>query len=334
MNARILNRSAEPPKDGWFQIEVTGEWPAGTFPDGRPRRQVIDRAALDAIVNRFNQDKTAAGDAWTGLLVDKDHLSHDLENSTEAMAWLQDVAIRNDERGEPQLWGRLDLSDIGEDAVKNRRYKRFSTEYPEDALEDLGDGRVRPLRLTGLAFTNRPNNRGGKPISNRVPGTLPTPGETKPNTETNNTMKSIAEKLGLSAEATEADILSAITKLQSELAETKTKEATTAAETVMNRFGNRVPEASRPHWKAELIRNREATEKLMETSFPEKATETTTRIFNRGDSQTPAPVGDGGSAGTKAEQQAAAVHAIRNRDKCSHTQAFDQARRENPALFN
>lgn len=329
MNAPILNRNSEPPTDGWYQIEVTGEWPAGTFPDGRLRRQRIDATALDAIVNRFAQDKAAAGDSWTGLLVDRDHLSHDLENVTEAMAWLQEVAIRNDDKGVPQLWGRLDLSDIGTAAVMNRRYKRFSTEYDPQDLEDLGDGIVRPRRLSGLAFTNRPNNRGGKPISNRD-GTKP-PGETTPNTNTNtDTMKSIAEKLGLSAEATEADILTAIEDLQKKVSDMEMEKAESEADAVLNRLGNRVPEAAKPHWRTQLIANRAETEKLMETSFPEAAK--TERIFNRAGataevSKTALTEDD------KADKQAALVNQIRNRDRCSHTQAWDQARRESPELF-
>ncbi len=88
MTLPILNRTATPPADGWYQIEVTGEHPAG-----EGRRQVIDREALEAIVNRFKQE--AAGENWAGMLVDADHLSHDREHPTAALAWLQDLEIRN-----------------------------------------------------------------------------------------------------------------------------------------------------------------------------------------------------------------------------------------------
>lgn len=332
MNAHILNRNAQPPTDGWFQIEVTGEWPAGTFPDGRQRRQLIDATALDAIVNRFAQDKAAAGDSWTGILVDKDHLSHDLENETEAMAWLQEVAVRPDEKGIPQLWGRLDLSDIGTAAVMNRRYKRFSTEYDPDDLEDLGEGIVRPRRLSGLAFTNRPNNRGGKPISNRD-GTRP-PGETTPNHETTDTMKSIAEKLGLSAEATEADILSAIESLQKKVSDMETKDAEAQADAVLNRLGDRVPEAARQHWRTQLITNREAAEKLMEASFPEKKeSKPAESIFNRAQAKAPAPVENQQNAeNPEAAKKAAAIRnragEISKNERIPFNQAFARATAE------
>lgn len=302
MNARILNRNSEPPKDGWYQIEVNGTWPAGKWPNGTPRRQVIDEKAIRSIVNRFNAEKAAAGENFAGMLVDADHLSHDLENPTEALAWAQELAIRDG-----QLFARLDPTDIGEAAIRNRRYKFFSTEYDPEDVEILGDGSVRPLRLSGLAFTNRPNNRGGKPISNR--DGIGKPGgeqhETKP------TMQPIALKLGLPADADEAAILKKITDIMSELEAAKAKTAETEAETVMNRFADRVPEASRPHWKAELIRNREATEKLMESSFPEKSeTQAPGRIFNRGESKSPAPVGDTDKGNAEANKKASA---IRNR---------------------
>jgi hypothetical protein len=285
-NLLILNRVSGPPADGWYQIEVSGEHPASGN-----RIQVIDAKAMESMVARFTAEKAAAGENWAGMLVDGDHLSHDEANSTEAFAWCQELAIRNGE-----LFGRLDLTDLGEPAIRNKRFKFFSTEYDAEDLEDLGGGRVRPLRLAGLAFTNRPNNKGGKPISNRgskdaggTPALLSNraddpSGEPTKTTQPTQTMKSIAEKLGLSAEATEADILNAITALLSKVAEAETKAAEGAAEEVMNRFGTRIPEAARPHWKAELIRNRATTETLMENSFPEgTATPGQPAIFNRAD---------------------------------------------------
>jgi phage I-like protein len=199
MSARIIyNRSGQEAAPGWYQIEVSGEHPAD-----EGRTQVIDGIALHAIVNNFRSE-AAEHDDFPGLLVDADHLSHDLANDTAALGWLKEVDIRNG-----QLHGRIELTDLGDSAVKGKRYKWFSTEYPGDGLEDLGNGRVRPKRLSGLAFTNRPNNRGAKPISNRS-------GKSEAEEQTNNDdMKNIAEKLGLPADADEAAILAKIATLMS-----------------------------------------------------------------------------------------------------------------------
>lgn len=297
--AAILNRAGEIPSDGWYQIEVTGKHPAG-----KSRKQVIDQVALESIVNRFQAEKAAAGENFAGLLVDNDHLSHDVENSTEALAWAQELEIRNG-----QLHARLDLTDLGEPAIRNKRFKFFSTEYDPEDLQDLGNGEVRPLRLAGLAFTNRPNNRGGKPISNRRGDE---PGGEQIETNTTNTMKSIAEKLGLPADADEAAILAKIADIQSELETHKGKAAETEAEVIMNRLGARIPDAVKPLWKAKLITNRKETEALMEASFPvNPAREPAKRIFNRETGKEPDVVSD-----ATAEEDAAAgkkAAAIRNR---------------------
>ena len=315
MNARILNRTNEIPADGWYQIEVTGKHPAG-----KGRKQVIDRTALESILNRFNAEKEAAGEDFAGMLVDADHLSHDLENDTAALAWAKELEIRNN-----QLHGRLELTDLGEPAVKNKRYKFFSTEYNPEDLEDLGNGEVRPLRLAGLAFTNRPNNRGGKPISNRdglVPG-----GEPKPNQQDKPPMKNIATKLGLPAESDEAAILTEIESLLSKLKAASDKEASTEADTIMNRMGARIPDAVKPLWKEKLIANREETEKLMEASFPAKSGEPEKRIFNRETSTTPPAVGDGATAESNKKATAIRNRAIEisRKEKIGFNQAFARA---------
>lgn len=323
-NTRILNRAGKPPEDGWYDIEQQGIHDAGEWPDGRKRKQVLDEKAFAAILNRFASDKADAGDHWAGMLVDADHLSHDLDKSTEAFAWAQELRVKDG-----VLQARLEPTDIGDSAIRNRRYKFFSTEYEPEDLEDLGDGSVRPLRLGGLAFTNRPRKTGGKPILNRTgdkPGGNPTP--------QNQTMKSIAEKLGLPADADEAAILAKIATIMSENESLKGKDAEVQADAIMNRMGDRVPEAMRDSWRKRLIANRKDTEELMETTFPKKGE--TTPIFNRQGATAPEPVegkeGDP-SKPDPAEQKKAA--AIRNRadtiareQRIPFSQAFSRAQAE------
>lgn len=324
MSMQILNRSGNPPSDGWYEIEAPGTYPAGVDANEKPRRQQLDEVAFTSIVNRFHQEREAAGDHFAGMLVDKDHLSHDLTETTEAMAWVKDLAIRNG-----RLCAKLDPTDDGEAAIRNKRYKFFSTEYDPEDLEDLGGGVVRPTRLAGLAFTNRPNNRGGvRPISNRAPGA---PTTTKPIP-----MKSIAESLGLSADADEAAILAAIATLKSKAADAETKNKENEADAVLNRFGSRVPDGAKPGWRSQLITNRKATEELMEATFPEKAEDKSKeldRIHNRG-GNSPAPVTDGDSDQAKAAsaKKAAAIRnrasEIQSRERIPFNQAFNRAQSE------
>jgi hypothetical protein len=93
-------------------------------------------------------------------------------------------------------------------------YRFFSTEYDPSDLKVLNPGisnRARPSKLDGLTLTNDPNNKGGKPITNRQ-------NEFRRDVPADNnkgkTMKSVASLLGLSAEASEETILAEVTKLR------------------------------------------------------------------------------------------------------------------------
>lgn len=316
MRAKILNRAGEVPSDGWYQIEVTG-----THPAGKSRKQVIDQVALETIVNRFKAEKKEAGENFAGMLVDNDHLSHDLENSTEALAWAQDLEIRDG-----QLHARLDLTDLGEPAIRNKRFKFFSTEYDPEDLQDLGNGEVRPLRLSGLAFTNRPNNRGGKPISNRD-GKVPD-GEPQ---ETTPTMQPIALKLGLPADADEAAILKKLADIMSELETLKGKDAETQADAIMNRYGERIPKEKRDEVKKRLIANREDTLAMLDL-LPAAGKKAEERIFNRETSKQPGAVSDGDGDTAGDTKKAAAIrnraHSIARERGIPFNQAFNAAQAE------
>lgn len=322
MRSLILNRAGEMPKDHWYQIDVTGTHRAGTWPDGKPRRQVIDETAIQTIVNRFNQEKADAGEGWAGMLVDADHLSHDLANPTEALAWVQELAVRDG-----QLFARLDPTDVGESAIRNRRYKFFSTEYDPEDVDRIGEGDVRPRRLSGLAFTNRPNNRGAKPISNRdgdEPG-----GEQHKNKQN---MQPIALKLGLPADADEAAILAKITGLMSENETLKGKDADAQAETIMNRFKDRIPEAKREDVKKRLITNREDTVAMLELLPEAGKKEAPAKIFNREGATQPGVVTDGDQPTADDHRKAAAIRnrasSISKNEGIPFNQAFGRAQAE------
>lgn len=258
----------------WRPIEVSGEHQA--LLGDRVVTEVIDRKAVDAMVYEF--DSRDLDPDFPGILVDADHLSHDLDQRTEAQAWVK----RLENRG-GVLWAQLELTDSGADAIRNKRYKFFSTEYEEASLEDLGEGRVRPLALSGLALTNRPNHQGQKPISNRGESHV------SANQEQMKMMKKLAEKLGLPAEAIEEDLLAAVDSLLERAEAADAMEVDAEAEEILNRYTKKISPESRKEWKQSLIANREGTEALLK-KLPDlglDSSKTQGRVFNRSEAGQP-----------------------------------------------
>jgi len=169
MNALLLNRDGfQMPVDGWYQIAPLGEFghaQAGLI-------QVVDREACEAMVNRFRDE--AKGANFAGLLVDFDHFSLDGEKRSEAAGWITELEVRNagvshkDAEGTEGrgLFAKIRWSDVGEEAVKGGRYRFLSPVWARGDCVELGDGRVRPVRLLNAAVTNDPNLKGMRPLSN------------------------------------------------------------------------------------------------------------------------------------------------------------------------
>ena len=163
MSTALFNREDfKHPADGWYQIEPKGthhNLPAGVD-------QVIDDTACSAITNRFNAD-AAAGKLPQGseLLIDHEHFKDQPDQETVAYGWLQRLESRAD-----GIYGQIRWTAVGQAAVDGGNYRFFSSEYDLEDMVSLGGTppRVRPMRLDGLTLTNMPNNKGGKPITNRA----------------------------------------------------------------------------------------------------------------------------------------------------------------------
>lgn len=209
MNAKILNRDFTHPTDGWYHLEPKGDHPNRA----KGVVQIIDDEAVSSIVNRFNTD-AEAGRLSHGneMLIDHEHFKHDTDKETRAYGWLQKLLNRAD-----GIYGQIRWTNTGKESVDGGDYRFFSTEYDESDVKLLNDGKVkkvRPLRLDGLTLTNNPNNKGARPITNRednFAGAQASAATTKPNKPS--TMKTIATKLGLAAEASEDAVLEAVTKI-------------------------------------------------------------------------------------------------------------------------
>jgi hypothetical protein len=193
------------------------------------------------------------------MLIDHEHFKHDADKETRAFGWLQKLENRAD-----GYYGRIRWTNTGKPAVDGGDYRFFSTEYDRKDLTVLKkEGKlqtVRPLRLDGLTLTNSPNNKGGKPITNRSLAKVPADGccpacncalqttdepavQQCPQCQTNyaganvpaanqttknqaKRMKTVANKLGLTAEASEEAILTAVTTLLNRATEAEGKVTT------------------------------------------------------------------------------------------------------------
>lgn len=267
--------SMDAPSDGWHHIESNEEHPN----DKVGVVQVLDNEAMRAIVE--------AGVPDEGLIVDVDHRSLPTRGDaqdTAAAGWVRELAAFDDGAGNLQLAGRIEWTPLGLELVQGKVYKHFSSVYNIDSehAEDLGNGRVRPLALLGLALTNTPNNwRGQRPITNSsgaaVGGStndevrmtnekrgasgaddnFPHPHgadedtHKEPNT-TMNDIDTIKEALGLTPEATVEDVLAAINALKQSEAEA----ADSAAEALLNSEGLAdLPEEEKKELKEGLATN-------------------------------------------------------------------------------
>lgn len=138
---------ATTPGDGWYIIEAAGQH--ATRRGDVEFTQNLTPEVLAGIVE--------AGVPSEGLPIDRDHLSLDARNSTEALGWLRELAMCDG-----NLAGRIEWTPLGLPLIQGRVYKHFSTVYPPPG-EQLAGGEYRPERLIGLALTNQPNNKEGQP---------------------------------------------------------------------------------------------------------------------------------------------------------------------------
>ena len=109
MNYVIRNRSTMDPTGGWLHIVPKGELPnaeAGVV-------QVLDDAALDAILANIKSDAQKRGDRWPGIYAGEEHFIYDDTKSSAAFGWFKNFEKRSD-----GLWASADgLTDLGRAAM-------------------------------------------------------------------------------------------------------------------------------------------------------------------------------------------------------------------------
>jgi phage I-like protein len=147
MKKRFCNASAAAPQlavqagdETVVQLVPPGDWPQWDE-DGKEFSQKCDEETFQRLLENFSAE----------VLVDADHASERGEaRDTRAYAWIQALSL--DEGG--ALCGRFKWTDIGAEAVSNRRYRFVSVCW---ACEEEKKGEWRPLKLVSVALTNTPN---------------------------------------------------------------------------------------------------------------------------------------------------------------------------------
>lgn len=158
----------------WCQLAPVGEF-RGTL-DGKPVTQVCDMRAFRQVVAAFAPE----------VLVDFEHRAENTDDTTAA-GWVQELRASED----AGLEARIRFTDVGTEAVRNRRLRFLSPVWPLDA-----DGR--PGALRSVALTNTPNFN-LRPVLNKAAA-----GQNK-----GVNMSKLAKLFGLPETATEDDILAA-----------------------------------------------------------------------------------------------------------------------------
>jgi phage I-like protein len=349
----ILNRNFELPEDDWYQLAPVGEFPhsaAGI-------NQVIDADACTRMVAAF-ENARGQSENFPGLLIDFDHFSLDAEKRSEAAGWITDLKFR-DGKTSPGLYANIRWSDVGEAAVKGGRYRFLSPVWSRTDCEDLGENRLRPVRLLNAAVTNDPNLKGILPLSNRSSSNDPSfenPSTYKdPNLTQEELMKAIVDallkKLDLPPEADANVIQSAIENItppgevealvnRAETAEGKIADLEKAqleadAEAFLDEHADVIE--NRDEVRAQFIENRQLTEAVFKNlkapqTVRQPAQDTRRPLHNR-DSKIKATHNRDAQSGTEARAMK-----IRNRaseimktEGVGYPDAFRRAEQEIPA---
>lgn len=185
----------------------------GKFSDPRYGKFAITRDKFQTWIKNFNA--LHRSDGREGLPVDVDH-GPEKTGDTEAAGWVTslDTLGKDGSTATPdELWGTVEWNSLGVELVSDRRYVYLSPSYQHNFMDETG--RAHGTALVGVALTNRPFltmatvslSRHGFVAEREAPESDSSP--TMPELSTN-----ILTKLGLGADADEAQVLSAIEGLE------------------------------------------------------------------------------------------------------------------------
>ena len=212
-----------------------GKWPQGD------KTQICDSKAFSQLVENWDQ----AG--RPEILLDFEHAStvDRVDSDTRAAAWISNLQVTDE-----GLVGDLKFTDIGAEAVSNRRLRFLSPVWEFDAD-------IRPTVLKSVGLTNRPNIQ-GKCILNKE--------NIEPTKKENPHMDKIKAALGLAPETSDEEVAAKVAELKAaNEALNKEKEAAECArkDAEAEAFAEEHKEiANKADIKAMYLANKEQTVKL------------------------------------------------------------------------
>lgn len=318
----------------WHLIAPIGEIPGTMLGEkgGKIRIvQVLNREALQKIAERVKEP----------ILVDREHWSDDPDGDTSAMAWINNVELRED-----GLYARFEWTDEGMKAVENKRYRFVSPVFAVPVTNKAG-ARVQPLALLSVALTNKPNIKGLVPLRNRAADDAH---------EAENTggsrMKGVLTLLGLQEDAEESSVISAIQALMDRAAkadEVKARAETAEAEaaTAKNKVAefetkalereadefcaaNEAVIRNKDDIRALYVENKAATLKLVAAMKPAEA-KPAAKVLNRADAKQ--PEGQAQDQARVRQEREKVVEGLVKNKGMSYADAYAHAATTRPELF-
>jgi hypothetical protein len=301
------------------------------MPDGSAKKAVvvIDEEAYGKLMAKFAAEAETPG--WSGLLVDREHLSELPAGDSTAAAWVKTLHREAD-----GLWSGWELTDLGQTLIPTKRFKFRSPVFDLEPIQGKA-GEWRPVRLVSVALTNVPHFKTlAASAHSETAAEMPEEGSEggamdaliarirarfkKPEAEEAELIALLDAMLAAGeTAATECASLKARNQ-ELELAETNRK-----ADAFVAEHGAKVADAAK--LRARFIEDPAGTVATLSLLKPVEAAKPA-RMLGR-DGETP----ERDAQPDKAAQRKALIATIKARDNCSNVQATTRAQRENPELW-
>ena len=214
--------------DAWVDMAYPGQETVMVEVNGKKvrRKAKFTVEGFRRMVAWFEAEKAkrAADGVDHSLLGNRDHLALLRDGSTEAYGWLDGLKVGDD----GHLWGHVKWTTLGIEAAEGGVYRFISVEV-EDAKGEQkpADAVLEWDVITGFAVTNMPALERLRPFCHRSGSAI----EEEKNNPKGKKMENLKKMLGLTPEATDADVEAKV----KELVEAKAKADSAAAQAEMDK---------------------------------------------------------------------------------------------------